>query len=270
LARRRETRYLMENDEESLRLEIKTDVDIVKEQATWAGLRQGMRILDVGCGIGKTTRALYDLAQPAAKAVGIDFSEERIGHAENVGNHEALQFICRDINRPIDDLGEFDFIWIRFVLEYFKTNAQSIVQNVTKVLRKGGILCLIDLDYNAMNHFEMPARLEKAVLTSIKMLEQQADFDPYIGRKLYSYLFDLSYTDISVSVGAHHLIYGDLNSTDSFNWTKKLEVLSREIDFQFPEYHGGFPEFAEEFQTFFSDKRRFSYTPIILARGCKP
>ena len=30
-----ESQYLMENDEESLRLDLKTDVRIVEEQATW-------------------------------------------------------------------------------------------------------------------------------------------------------------------------------------------------------------------------------------------
>ena len=36
------------------------------------------------------------------------------------------------------------------------------------------------------------------------------NFDPYAGRKLYAYLFDLGYEAIVVSVGAHHVIYGEL------------------------------------------------------------
>jgi ubiquinone/menaquinone biosynthesis C-methylase UbiE len=260
----------MENDEESLRLDIKTDINIVKEQATWGGLKPGMKVLDIGCGIGKTTRALYDIVQPHGTATGIDFSRKRINHAESLGSEQGLHFYCRDFTDSIEDLGKFDFIWIRFVLEYFKGKARLIIENVAKTLTSGGILCLIDLDHNAMNHFEMPPRLEKALAELVSVLEKETDFDPYIGRKLYSHLYDLGFQDISVKVGAHHVIYGELNSRDSFNWSKKLQVLGERLDIQLNEYGGGFSEFAKEFQDFFSNKRRFSYTPIIQVRGRKP
>ena len=108
MSSRSEFRYLMENNEESLRLDLKTDLKIVEEQAAWAGRRPGMRVLDVGCGIGKTTAGLYDLVQPGGTAIGIDSSEERIRYAETLRANEELQFVCRDFTLPLDDLGEFD------------------------------------------------------------------------------------------------------------------------------------------------------------------
>ena len=62
--------YLMESDEETLRLDLKTDVRLVEKQARWAGIKPGMRIADLGCGSGKTTSVLYHLTQPGGSAIG--------------------------------------------------------------------------------------------------------------------------------------------------------------------------------------------------------
>ncbi len=47
--------YLMESDEETLRLDLKTDAKTVEKQALWAGIKPGMRVADLGFGSGKTT-----------------------------------------------------------------------------------------------------------------------------------------------------------------------------------------------------------------------
>ncbi len=104
----------------------------------------------------------------------------------------------------------------------------------------------------------------------MKILENEEDFDPYMGRRLYSFLYDLGYEEISVDIAAHHLIYGELKDTDEFNWLKKVEVISKKINYEFEEYERGFEQFTEEFKKFFSDPRRFTYSPIISCRGRKP
>ena len=115
--------------------------------------------------------------------MGIDFSEERLAYAGTLGNEE-LQFRLPGFYpAAFDDLGEFDFVWIRFVLEYYRAEACSIVRACGKVLKPGGILCLIDLDYNCMTHFEMPERLEETTQELIEMAEIKANFDPYAGKE---------------------------------------------------------------------------------------
>ncbi|MCU0539609.1 MAG: methyltransferase type 11, partial [Desulfobacterales bacterium] len=58
------SRYLMEGEEEALRLELKTDPRALRRQARWAGARPGMRLGDFGCGPGKTSYTLNQLVQP--------------------------------------------------------------------------------------------------------------------------------------------------------------------------------------------------------------
>ena len=68
--------YLMENSEETLRLDLKTDAKIVEKQALWAGIKPGMRVADLGFGSGKTTLHLHKLVQPNGEVVGVDIAEK--------------------------------------------------------------------------------------------------------------------------------------------------------------------------------------------------
>jgi SAM-dependent methyltransferase len=260
----------MESDEETLRLDLKTDPKVLEKQALWAGIKPGMRVADLGYGSGKTTFYLHKLVQPDGEVVGIDIAEDRIKYSRKHYNKKGIKYILRDIRDPLDDLGMFDFIWVRFVLEYHRSKSFDIVKNISRILKPGGILCLIDLDYNCLSHFGLSNRLNKTLQGIMKALEHSADFDPYVGIKLYSFLYDLGYKDIDASLAPHHLIFGELKDTDAFNWTKKIEIAAKKSGYHFLEYKGGFEEFIEECKRFFFDPRRFTYTPVISCRGCKP
>jgi hypothetical protein len=118
-----------------------------------------------------------------------------------------------------------------------------------------------------MNHYGHQPRLESTIRDIISHLEQSANFDPYAGRKLYSHMYDLGLEEIQVRIDAHHLIHGELNGVDEFNWLKKLEIAAKGSGCTFAEYGGSYEDFVAEFERFFNDKRRFSYTPRILCRG---
>jgi ubiquinone/menaquinone biosynthesis C-methylase UbiE len=262
--------YLMENSEETLRLDLKTDPNVLERQALWAGIKPGMRVADLGYGSGKTTFYLHKLVQPNGEVVGVDIAEDRIKYAKKHYNKKGIKYILRDIRDPLDDLGMFDFIWVRFVLEYYRSESFNIVKNISSILKPGGIMCLIDLDYNCLNHFGLSKKLQETFFGIMKALERNADFDPYAGIKLYSFLYDLCYKDIDVSLAPHHLIFGEASEIDTFNWTKKLEVAVKRSGYQFNNYYkGGYEEFLEECIRFFSDPRRFTYTPLISCRGVK-
>ena len=261
--------YLMESEDEALRLDVKTDAESVENQALWAGIKPGMRVADLGCGAGKTTFHLNRLVQPNGATAGVDIAEQRIEYAKSHYSDEGIEYVSGDIREPLENLGGFDFIWVRFVLEYYLMESFDIVKNISKMLNPGGILCLIDLDCNCLRYFGLPERLDKAVGGMMKLLEKNFNFDPYVGIKLYSFLYDLSYQDIDVNLSPHNLIFGKFSENQKFNWMKKAEIAAKSSGYPFEEYGGKFEEFIEEFKIFFRDPRVFTYTPLITCRGSK-
>ena len=263
--------YLMEHAEETDRLERKTNPSRVREQARWCGLRAGQRVLDAGCGPGKTTAILHGLIQPGGYILGADLSEERIQHAlEHYGGLPGIEFLVHDLTFPLQDTELFDLIWVRFVLEYNLEESSTIIENLDRCLKPGGTLCLLDLDYNCLSHYALSDDMELVIQRMVRALEESHDFDPYAGRKLYSFLYDLGYEKIEVEMTAHHLIYGELQEADAYNWLKKLEVTSKVVQEIVESYPGGKDRFFSDFLAFFRDPRRFSYTPLILCKGKKP
>ncbi|MDQ5988467.1 MAG: 2-methoxy-6-polyprenyl-1,4-benzoquinol methylase, mitochondrial [Syntrophus sp. SKADARSKE-3] len=263
--------YLMENPEEAVRLDVKTDPDSVRKQAQLLGIGPGARVLDVGCGSGKTTSILHEIIQPGGSIVGVDFSEDRLKYArQRFMNTEGIEFRRHDFTKPLTDLGQFDFIWIRFVLEYFSKETPDIIKNVTNCLKTDGYLCLLDLDYNSLTHYPLPPQMDLIFQLIMKRMMEKYNFDPFVGRKLYSYVYDLGFRDIEMFLVPHHLIYGELKSSDDFNWFKKVQMISVKAVDLFETYPGGSEGLLNDFNIFFHDPRRFTYTPLIICKGKKP
>jgi ubiquinone/menaquinone biosynthesis C-methylase UbiE len=262
--------YLMESEEETIRLDVKTDGRAVERQARWAGLRPGMRVADLGCGSGKATFHLHKRVQPGGTAVGMDIARQRIDYARQHYCADGLEFTLRDIREPLGDFGPFDFIWIRFVLEYYLAQSAEMVRNAARALAPGGTLCLVDLDCNCLRFCGFPPRLKRAVDGIMANLEERRNFDPYVGVKLYSFLYDMGFEDLQVKVIPHNLIYGTFKKNEKFNWIKKAEIAGRLSGFAFDEYPGGFEEFFAEAKRSLSDPRVFTYTPLVICCGRNP
>jgi SAM-dependent methyltransferase len=179
--------YLMENDDEIRRLEIKTDISAVHRQARWAGLKKGMRVADIGCGPGKTSRAIADLLGPTGEVVGVEISPHRVAYAREKYADGRVRFVHRNAIEPLDDLGLFDFIWVRFLLEYHRDKAFQIRKEFIPNPSSGRCSLPHRPGHNCLNHFGIPERLSKALHQIMGLLEERANFDPFVGIKLYSF-----------------------------------------------------------------------------------
>lgn len=105
----------------------------------------GLKILDVGCGIGRWS---LDMARKGAIVTAIDISEENlkiaIANAEkdNIGNVDFINKKIEDIDRS--EL--FDIVFTATVLQHIVDNdaLETAVSNMTSLTRTGGKILIIE------------------------------------------------------------------------------------------------------------------------------
>jgi SAM-dependent methyltransferase len=109
------------------------------------GLRPGQRVVDLGCGSGRTTLELAARVGPGGEAVGVDISAEMLARAREraaragAGN---VEFVHADVQ--VHDLGEgrFDAAYSRFGVMFFADPVAAFA-NVRRALRPGGALSFV-------------------------------------------------------------------------------------------------------------------------------
>ena len=103
--------------------------------------REGMRVLDVGCGFGDTTAQLGQMIGPKGQATGVDCAENFIAAArarsQELGVANA-DFLVRDVQ--FDDLGgPYDAAYSRFGTMFFDSPVAAL-RNIAKSLKAQGTL----------------------------------------------------------------------------------------------------------------------------------
>jgi ubiquinone/menaquinone biosynthesis C-methylase UbiE len=139
------------NAEELARLKLQATVAIGLEREAWtnAGLKPGMQVLDLGCGPGFTSCELAK-AVGTGHVTGVDISEELLAVARQAKATEQVDNLDLALGNVYAlDFPEnrFDFVYARFLFQHLE-RPQRVLENVRRVLKPGGILCVLDVDDN--------------------------------------------------------------------------------------------------------------------------
>lgn len=121
------------------------------DEMGWAlarGVPQGQyrRILDLGCGVGKSTLPYCDL-YPEAQVVGIDYAAEMLKYAHRLA--EARGKKVRYVQRLAEDTrfepGSFDLIVAIFLFHELPRRARdATVREAHRLLRPGGVFAIME------------------------------------------------------------------------------------------------------------------------------
>lgn len=139
------------NEEELDRLKLQATLALDLEKEVWhsAGLRPGMKVLDLACGPGFTACELAK-AVGNGEVTGVDINQKLIATAHQAKDSEGIKNVSFQLGNIYDlDLPEnsFDFVYARFVFQHLE-KPDAALSNIWKVLKPGGVLCVLDIEDN--------------------------------------------------------------------------------------------------------------------------
>lgn len=116
------------------------------------GLKNGMNVLDFGCGIGGSTLALAKIVGSSGKVTALERSEKYIEAAkEKIFNAglENVEFILGDETNFLSNDQSFDICFGRLVLMYQDNPIKCLIELKSKV-KKGGLMVFEETNLSDM------------------------------------------------------------------------------------------------------------------------
>jgi SAM-dependent methyltransferase len=163
-----------------------------------AGLRRGMRVADLGCGVGMVTALLAELVGPEGHVVGIDASAAQLAQARegsNAGgsNTSFVEASATDTGLPP---GSFDLVYCRFLLIHL-SEPERALREMRALLKPSGILVCEDGDLTTSGS-EPPSAL--GVFADLwGRLGPTRGVDYTLGRHLFHMVLNAGFRDPDVT-----------------------------------------------------------------------
>jgi SAM-dependent methyltransferase len=130
------------------------------------GLKQGMRVLDAGCGTGEALRWLSDAVAPQGRVVGIDLAAAHVAAARAIVSDEIL-VLQADVRRPPLEPRDFDFIWSVNTVNHLHDPLAG-VRVLASLLRPGGRVALGQSSLLPDVFFAWDSRLERLTNEAVR------------------------------------------------------------------------------------------------------
>jgi ubiquinone/menaquinone biosynthesis C-methylase UbiE len=150
-----------------------------------AGLREGLRCLDVGCGGGDLSRDLARLVGPRGRVVGFDVDTVKLAAARDetaAAGITNVEFHAADVVDGELPAPGFDLVYARFLLTHLR-EPQRAVERLCGLLSPGGLMIVEDIDYSgSFSHPESWAM--SAYVSLYRRAALARGVDPDIGPRL--------------------------------------------------------------------------------------
>jgi ubiquinone/menaquinone biosynthesis C-methylase UbiE len=163
-----------------------------------AGLKEGMTVLDIGCGNGVMTLWIASKVGQNGRVIAIDSSPQHIALAKERANANGvsnIEFICGDIQEFNLPLNSLDFIYCRFLLMHLQ-NPLSVIQKAYFLLKDEGIFAAQEPINSALDLYPHQTDLIKELQSYFKKLSEKFGVDFDLGSNLYSLFYRAGYPSI--------------------------------------------------------------------------
>jgi ubiquinone/menaquinone biosynthesis C-methylase UbiE len=259
--------YIMEDPREAKRLEAKVDGHAWVQKYAAHRVGVGAEVLSVGCGPGVILREMVDLGK-SIRATGLDVSADRIHEAkERHRGIEAMSFVRGDAHAMEFPTNRFDLVYSRMLIEYLKDKQQA-VREMVRVCRPGGTVLLQDLDGQLLWHYPEDAELQRNSEKVVNALAATG-FDPFVGRKLFSFAQKAGLQHIDVQIESYHLIAGVVGPEILKQWELKLEIAAPQLTKVLGSETAA-QEHARRFLEYLRRPDTLTYSTVFTVSGKKP
>jgi 2-polyprenyl-3-methyl-5-hydroxy-6-metoxy-1,4-benzoquinol methylase len=156
-----------------------------------AGIKRGMRILDVGCGTGASALLAAELVGQDGEVIGIDRSEIAIEAANGAARKSAyrnLAFQMSDLEAFRDDR-KFDMVIGRYVMIH-QSEPVGFLRQAAHLVRDGGRMAFHEMDLAEQVLSSPTVAQWDAVVKDLLSRVQRKFLGPFVGRHLVSAFVD--------------------------------------------------------------------------------
>jgi SAM-dependent methyltransferase len=144
------------SDDEFLRYRALAQEAVDFERAEWvaAGIQEGASVAEIGCGPGAILKYLAEMVGPAGAVVGIDADPQAVALAtqelEGLAQTEVRVGTALETGLEPES---FDVVMCRHVLAHnLRADEAPIVEHLASLVKPGGSLYLVDVDFEAFRH----------------------------------------------------------------------------------------------------------------------
>lgn len=171
--------------------------DHSKNFLTRAGLKEGKRILEIGCGTGSMTTWIAKQVGTKGHVTAIDASEKQIEIAKNAAERAGItniEFVCSTIESLNLKNESIDFVYCRLLLMHL-VDPKSILINIKKYLKVGGVIACEEPQSSSLITTPRNEQIERLNGLFIQLGKLQG-FDFNIGENLLDMLSQSGYSDL--------------------------------------------------------------------------
>jgi ubiquinone/menaquinone biosynthesis C-methylase UbiE len=163
-----------------------------------AGIAPGMRVLDLGSGVGDVAFEVASLVGPTGSVVGIDQSAKALSVAAHRTEQRGLtnvSFIHEDLNE-VRITDEFDAVVGRLILLYMPA-PHEVLRRFAGLVRPGGVVAVMEYEMTAAGTLP-PTEFSTRIAYWVCEAFRRSGLDASLGARLAQVMRDTGFADAAV------------------------------------------------------------------------
>ena len=173
-----------------------------------AGIEPGMRVADLGCGVGMVTQVLAEVVGPTGEVVGVDFSSAQIEQARTLlpTPMSNVRFVEASATETGLSRESFDLVYCRFLLIHL-TQPDLALREMYNLLKPNGILVCEDGDLTSAGS-EPHSKLQE-FSNLFGGLGPKWGVDYTLGRRLFRMVLAANFSQTQISLNQPVFVQGE-------------------------------------------------------------